>query len=269
MIRPRRFFLSLFAAPTIVFLASCVTGPVKPAVPLMAPYVDAREAVAALTDAAAAIDDVRGTVTLNIFDENDKPVNSVTGYMAFKYPDRVRFTYIGPFGIVLFEALVNKETTVLFLPQQLTAYKGKTDTAGGGPFSPGLMGIPFGRPAGPIFVIEHDGQDSILYSISGHEDRYSLVEKIVFDRSTMRPVLREDYDNGLVRHRITYRAYEVIDGVSVPTDVVLEDSASGSRMEITMKDCAVNTGISDEVFDTAVKAPYIEKPLETFVLPDY
>ena len=85
-----------------------------------------------MTDSGSAINDIRGTVTLRTFDKNGTSINSVTGYMAFRYPDRVRFTYIGPFGIVLFEALVNETTTILFLPQQLTAYKGKTDAIANG-----------------------------------------------------------------------------------------------------------------------------------------
>jgi outer membrane lipoprotein-sorting protein len=268
MSRPTRFLLSLPAALVILFLASCALPAVKPTT-LIPPFIDAEEAVAALTDSGSTINDIRGTVTLQTFDENGTSINSVTGYMAFRYPDRVRFTYIGPFGIVLFEALVNETTTILFLPQQLTAYKGKTDTIEGGPFSPKLMGIPFRKPAGPIFVIEHDGPESILYSISSQADRYSLVEKIIFDRLTMRPTIREDYENGRARYRITYLTYEVVEGISVPTDIALEDLASGTRMAITMRDCKVNTGITDEVFDTTVQPPYVEKPLDSFVLPDY
>jgi outer membrane lipoprotein-sorting protein len=268
MSRPTRFFPSLPAALAIVFLASCALPAVKPTTPVP-PFIDAREAVAALTDTNTAINDIKGSVTLKTFDENGTSVNSVTGYMAFRYPDSIRFTYIGPFGIVLFEALVNKTTTILFLPQQLTAYKGKTDTIKNGPFSPKLMGIPFRKPMGPIFVIEHDGRESTLYSISKKTDRYDLVEKLVFDRSTMRPTTRVGYENGLSQYRITYLTYEVIEGISVPTEITLEDLISGSRMEITMRDSKVNTGITDEVFDTTVKPPYVEKPLDSFVLPDY
>jgi outer membrane lipoprotein-sorting protein len=268
MTRPTRLFLSLPAALAIVFLTSCALSAVKPTTPIP-PAINAAEAVAALTDSRAAINDIRGAVTLKTFDENGKATNSVTGYMAFRYPDKVRFTYIGPFGIVLFEALVNETTTILFLPQQLTAYKGKTDTIEGGPFSPELMGIPFRKPAGPIFVIEHDGPESTLYSISKRSDRYDLVEKIIFDRSTMRPTIRESYENGLARYRITYLTYEAAGGINVPTGITIQDLTSGSRLEITLRDYKVNTGITDEVFDTTVEPPYVEKPLDSFVLPDY
>jgi outer membrane lipoprotein-sorting protein len=268
MSRPTRLFLSLPAALAIVFLTSCALTAVKPTPPIP-PVIDAAEALAALTDTRTAISDIRGAVTLKTFDENGKPINSVTGYMAFRYPDRVRFTYIGPFGMVLFEALVNETTTILFLPQQLTAYKGKTDTIKNGPFSPELMEIPFRKPAGPIFIIEHDGPESTLYSISKRSDRYDLVEKIIFDRSTMRPILREVYENGLGRYRITYLAYEAAGTISVPTGIAIQDLTSGSRLEITLSDYKVNTGITDEVFDTTVEPPYVEKPLDSFVLPDY
>ena len=265
MNRPVRFFLSL---PAIAFLVSCTLPAVKP-VTLIPPYIDAAEAVAVLTDGRTAINDVRGTVTLKTFDPEGKPENSVTGYMAFKYPDKVRFTYIGPFGIVLFEALVNGTTTILFLPQQLIAYAGKTDEITKGPFSPTLIGIPFTKPAGPIFVIEHNGAESTLYSISKPTDRYSLAEKIVFDRTTMRPTVREGYENGLCRYRITYLAYDTAGEISVPTDITFEDLASGNGMEISLRDYRVNSGIDDEVFDTAVPPPYVEKPLDSFVPPDY
>ncbi len=181
--------------------ASCALPVVKPTTPL-APYIDAREAVAALTDARTAIRDVSGTVTLKTYDRTNSPTNSVTGYMAFKYPDKVRFTYIGPLGIVLFEALVNDKTTVLFLPQQLTAYKGTSDKAAESPFSPKLMAMPFRKPVGPIFVIEHTGPQSTLYSLSEKAGEYDLVEKIIFDRSTMRPLVREEYEKGLPVYRI-------------------------------------------------------------------
>jgi outer membrane lipoprotein-sorting protein len=265
MIRPARFFLSL---PAILILVSCALPAVKP-MTLMPPLIDAAEAAASLTDAHTAITDIRGTVTLKTFDTAGKPVNSVTGYMAFRYPDKVRFTYIGPFGIVLFEALVNGTTTILFLPQQLEAYAGKTDAIKGSPFSPTLMATAFRKPAGPIFVIEHDGAQSILYSISGAADRYSLVEKIVLDRLTMRPTVRETYENGVARYRITYLAYDEAGGVGVPTDITLEDLASGSRMEISIRDYVANSGISDKVFDTAVPPPYVEKPLDSFTPPEY
>lgn len=268
MIRPTRFSLSLPAALAIVFLASCALPAVKPTI-VMPPFIDAHEAAAALSDSPTVINDIRGTVTLKTADENGKPVNSVTGYMAFKSPDKVRFTYIGPFGIVLFEALVNGTTMILFLPQQLEAYAGKTDDIGNAPFSPALMTIPFRKPAGPIFVIEHNGPESTLFSISGKADRYSLVEKIVFDRLTMRPSLREGYENGIGRHRITYLTYETIGGVGIPTHVTYEDLAGGSSIEIILRDCIVNSGVADEVFDTAVPAPYVTKPLDSFVPPDY
>lgn len=268
MIRPTRLVLSLPAALVIILLTSCALPAVKPTT-LIPPFIDAAEAVAALTDAHTTINDIRGAVTLKTYDEKGEPINSVTGYMAFRCPDRVRFTYIGPFGMVLFEALVNETTTILFLPQQLTAYKGKTDTIRGGPFSPELMEIPFRKPAGPIFVIEHDGPQSTLYSISKKKDRYDLVEKIVFDRSTMRPTKRESYENGQCLYRITYLTYEAAEGISVPTAITLENLTSGSRAEITLSDYKVNTGIIDEVFDTTVKPPYVEKPLDSFVLPDF
>ncbi len=265
MIRPARFLLSL---PAFLLLASCALPAARPTT-LMPPLIEASEAVAALTDADTAINDIRGTVTLKTFDGTGKPANSVTGYMAFKSPDKVRFTYIGPFGIVLFEALVNGTKTILFLPQQLLAYSGKTDAIKDSPFSPSLMGTAFRKPAGPIFVIEHDGALSTLYSISEDADRHNLAEKIVFDRLTMRPAVRESYENGLGRYRITYLTYEQSGGVSVPTSITLEDLASGSRMEITIRDYIVNSGISDEVFDTAVPPPYVEKPLDSFVPPEY
>lgn len=265
MIRPARFLLSL---PALLFLASCALPAAKPTT-LMPPLIEASEAVAALTDADTAVNDIRGTVTLKTFDGSGKPANSVTGYMAFKYPDKVRFTYIGPFGIVLFEALVNGTKTILFLPQQLLAYSGKTDAIEDSPFSPSLLGNAFRKPAGPIFVIEHDGARSIVYSISEDAGRHSLVEKIVLDRLTMRPAVRESYENGLGRYRITYLTYEQAGGVSVPTDITLEDLASGSRMEITIRDYIANSGISDEVFDTVVPPPYVEKPLDSFVPPEY
>jgi outer membrane lipoprotein-sorting protein len=268
MNRPARFVLSLTAALVFVFLASCALPAVKPTT-LMPPFIEATEAVAALTDARTSINDIRGTVTLKTFDGSGKPSNSVTGYMAFRYPDKVRFTYIGPFGIVLFEALINDSTVILFLPQQLTAYKGKTGALKDGPFSPTLIGIPFRKPIGPIFFIEHNGPRSTLYSISEDTGRYSLVEKIEFDRLTMRPAVCEGYEDGLCRYRITYLAYEQSGQISVPTDITLEDLASGSRMEITLRDYVVNTGISDEVFDTAVPPPYAEKPLDSFVPPNY
>jgi len=268
MSRPRRFLLSFLAIPAVVFLASCALEAVKPTTPMPA-LIDAREAAAALTDAGSKLNDIRGTVTLRTFDDTGKSIDSVTGYLAFRYPDRVRFTYIGPFGIVLFEALVNETTMILFLPQQLTAYKGKTDAIANGPFSPELITRPFRRPAGPIFVIEHDGRNSTLSSIATDAGRYSLVEKIIFDRLTMLPAVREDFENGLIRYRITYLAYDTIEGVSVPTGIAIEDLASGSRMELTIGDCKVNTGITDEVFDTTVQPPYVEKPLDSFVLPDY
>jgi outer membrane lipoprotein-sorting protein len=268
MSRPGRFCSLLPAASAIVLLMSCAMPVVKPTAP-PAPYIDAREAVAALTDARTAIDDIRGTVTLKTYDETGALTNSVTGYMAFRFPDKVRFTYIGPFGMVLFEALVNENTMVLFLPQQLTAYKGATDKAGAGPFSPRLMGMAFNKPVGPIFVIEHDGPDSTLYSISEKSGEYDLIEKIVFDRSTMRPLTREGYEKGLPVYRVRYLSYESVDGISVPVDIALDDLTSGSSMGITLSDFKVNTGIADEVFNTAVEPPYAVKPLDSFVLPDY
>jgi hypothetical protein len=131
------------------------------------------------------------------------------------------------------------------------------------------MSLPFSRPAGPIFVIEHDGPLSTLYSITGTDRDPILTEKIIIDRSTMRPTIRKGYENGLITYLVEYRTYEVVDGISVPTDIAVKDLKSGASMEITLKDFKVNTDLSEEVFDTTVKPPYSEKSLDSFVPPEY
>jgi outer membrane lipoprotein-sorting protein len=267
MTKPQRFFFT-GALLCSLFLASCALPVTKPT-PVFYPYVSADEAVTALTAAQDKIIDVRGRVTLKSYDKDGSLVDFVDGYLAFKNPDRARFTYIGPLGIVFFEALVNDETMVLFLPQQLFAYKGSTDTPEGERFSRGLAKMSFPRLADKICVIEHDNEKSTLYAIEGKKKEYALSEKIVFSRADMRPIMREGYADGLLAYRVIYTAYEVVDGIAVPVEIRIEDPASETALVIGMTDVKVNTGISDDVFDTTVKPPYTEKPLDTFVVPEF
>jgi outer membrane lipoprotein-sorting protein len=266
-IKSTRYF---FAAGIICCLAlwSCALPVIKPtsAIP---PYIDTDEALRLIVDAQKKITDLKGTVTLRLYDQQHTLVNSVTGYLAMKFPDKVRFSYIGPLGMVLFEALVNDNTTILFLPQQLLAYKGKTDVPSAGPFSPSLLKAPFSKPAGDIFIIEHSGEKSILTGIAHTKDTYALSEKITIDRTNMRPIIREQYRDGLVIQRVTYDAYEVIDGTLLPTNITIQDLASGNELTLTLSDAQVNTGISDEPFDTTVRSPYTEHPLASFAPPEF
>jgi outer membrane lipoprotein-sorting protein len=267
MTKPQRcFFAAALLCP--LFFVSCTLPVVRP-VPVVYPYITAREAVTALSAAQDKIIDVRGRVTLKTYDENGSLVNSVGGYLAFKNPDKARFTYIGPLGIVLFEALVNDETMILFLPQQLIAYKGSTDTPDGGRFPRGLTKMSFPRLADKICVIEHGDEKSTLYVIAGTKEGYDLSEKIVFSRADMRPLEREVYADGLVSYRVTYTAYEVTGGIAVPTEIRVEDETAGTALAIALSDVKVNTGISDDAFDATVKPPYTEKPLAAFVLPEF
>jgi outer membrane lipoprotein-sorting protein len=262
IIRSTRFFLAAGIACSLA-LWSCALPVVKPT-SVIPPYIDTNEALRLIVDAQKKVTDLKGTVTIRLYDQQHTLVNSVTGYLAMKFPDKVRFSYIGPLGFVLFEALVNDDTTILFLPQQLLAYKGKTDVPSAGPFSPSLLRAPFSKPAGDIFVIEHVGEKSILTGIAHTKDTYALSEKITIDRTNMRPIIREQYRDGLVTQRVTYTAYEVIDGILVATEITIQDIASGNELTLTLTDAKVNTGISDEPFDTTVRSPYTEHPLASF-----
>jgi outer membrane lipoprotein-sorting protein len=238
----------------------------------MAPYISAEAAVAELEGAQNKVIDIRGQASLKTYDPEGKLVNSVSGYMAFKRPDKFRFTYVGPLGIVLFEALVNDKTMILFLPQQLTAYKGSTETPSGGPFSANLMRAPFSPLRGRIFTIEHDGDKSTLYAIAQDmtdKKGYALTEKIIFSRTDMRPLVREGYQDGLLAWRVTYKKYEVVGGIPIPSEIMIEDPSSGGSMEIGLSDAKVNTGIGEDAFDPSVKPPYTEAPLESFAPPDF
>ncbi len=272
MTKQRRLFLTVGAVFPL-FLVSCALQPVRPTpLAVMAPYISADTAVAELEKAQNKVIDIRGQASLKTYDPDGKLANSVTGYMAFKRPDKFRFTYVGPLGIVLFEALVNDKTMILFLPQQLKAYKGSTETPSSGLFSANLLRAPFTRFQGRLFAIEHDGDKSTLYAIAqdkADKKEYALSEKIIFSRIDMRPLVREGYEDGLLTWRVTYKKYDVIDGIAIPSEITIEDPSSGGTMEIGLSDAKVNTGISDDVFDPSVKPPYTEAPLGSFAPPDF
>ncbi len=264
--------------PLITFLsisASCSLPIVKPtpeAFPQIPSYISADEAVEALTTAHEKIETLKGFVKINTTDLEGKTTGSISGYLAFKNPDKVRFSYIGPFGITLFEVVINGDEIVLYSPQEMTAYVGKTENkekggiiGGENVFSPQSLKNLFSRPIGERFLIENLAQESVLYGIIETESGSEIIEKTLISRIDMRTESKEHIFDGVAISRTTYHEYIDIDGISVPTTITIDDLVGGDSIKIAMSNISLNGTMPDGAFDTKVEEPWNVKNLEEFI----
>ena len=274
------------AVPAVLGLfllaASCTTiAPVTPTAPeAIAPRITLEEALS-LRDMLDGVDTLRGTVRVTMDTGDGASPRSITGYLAIRTPDAVRFTYIGPFGVVLFEAVASGDVLTLYLPQQMTAYTGTADSREGEtgdidasdmPFSD-LFGLFTDDGGDLVFFLEHRERETILYGISpaGDESRTSwdIAEKVIIDRETMRPVTRERFSGGVCVSRTTYEDFQEVEGVLIPATIVVADLVRGQTMSVTLTGTAVNEPLDDEVFETTPEGPWTIMPLDQFAPPTF
>lgn len=264
--------------PLMIFFcitASCSLPLIKPipeALIEIPPYISADEAVEALTTSHEKIENLKGFVKIKTSDFEGKTTSSISGYLAFKNPDKVRFSYIGPFGITLFEVVIDGDEIVLYSPQEMTAYVGTTgdkeieDFRGSeNIFSPQSLKTLFSKPQGDRFLIENLDQDSILYGIIETESGWEIIEKTIIARVEMRPRAKERFFRGIAISQMTYLEYVDIDGISVPTTITIDDFAGGDSIKIAMSNINLNGTMPDDAFDTKVEEPWNVKGLEEFV----
>ena len=256
-------------------LASCSLPIVKPTpetLPQISPYISADEAVEALTAEHDKIENLKGFVKINTSDLEGKTTGSISGYLAFKNPDKVRFSYIGPFGITLFEVVIDGNEMVLYSPQEMTAYVGTTankETEGFSGseniFSPQSLKTLFSKPIGEKFLIENLANESVLYGTIETESGCEIIEKTLISRVEMRPESKERYFGGVAISRMTYLEYLDIDGISVPTIITIDDLVGGDSIKIAISNINLNGTIADDAFDTKVEGPWNVKSLDEFV----
>jgi hypothetical protein len=255
--------------------ASCSLLVVKPtpevAPPQVPTYISAEEAVSTLTTASDKIETLKGFVKISTSDIEGKSTGSISGYMALRNPDKVRFSYIGPFGVTLFEVVINGDDIVLYSLQDTIAYVGKiknkkTGNPGGvNIFSQDGLGNLFSRPSGDRFLIENLDTEIILYGIKDTELGPETIEKTVISRTDMRPETKERFFGGVAVSRTTYNEYQDIDGVPVPTTITIDDLAFGDSIKIAMSNISLNGTMSEDAFNTEVKEPWHIRGIEEFI----
>ena len=262
--------------------ASCTTiTPVTPTSPeAVAPRISLEEAKS-LRDILEGVDTLRGTVRITIDTGNGTAPRSIAGYLAIRPPDAVRFTYIGPFGIVLFEAVANGDVLTLYLPQQMTAYTGAAGSHEEAPDRTDFSDMPFPDLFGAftqddedlVFFLEHRETETILYGISPVTDEsgssWNITEKIIIDRETTRPLTRERFTDGVPVSRTTYEDFQEVEGFLIPTTIVIADLVSGLTMSITLSGVTANESLADEVFETIPEDPWTIMPLDQFIPPTF
>jgi len=274
------------AVPVVLGLfllaASCTIITPAPPSPADAalPRITLDEAIS-LRDILDGVDTLRGTVRITMDLGGEAAPQSIAGYLAIRTPDAARFTYIGPFGIVLFEAVANGDVLTLYLPRQMTAYTGSQNEDGGAEGSIGAADMPFSDLFGAftldesdlIFFLEHREVETILYGISPVTDEsgtsWGIVEKVVIDRETMRPVTRERFVDGTVVSRTTYGEFQEINGIVIPKTITIADLVSGQTITVTLSNVTANESLAEEVFETTPGDPWTVMPLDQFIPPTF
>ncbi|MBN1883599.1 MAG: hypothetical protein JW885_15635 [Deltaproteobacteria bacterium] len=276
----------IYAIPAVLVLfllaVSCttITPNAKIAPEAFAPRITLEEALS-LRDVLGGIDTLRGTVRITMDMGDGTAPRSIAGYLAIHTPDAVRFTYIGPFGVVLFEAVANGDVLTLFLPQQMIAYTADTGSNGEGADRIDISNMPFSDFFNAltkddddcVFFLEHRERETTLYGISpvpGESDMsWEITEKVVIDRETMHPLIRERFADGVCVSRTTYEDFQEVDGLLIPATIVITDLVLGQTMSITLKGLTINESMTDEVFETTPEEPWTIMPLDQFSPPTF
>ena len=266
-----------------ILAASCTTvTPLTTTTPeTVAPRISLEDALS-LRNILSGVDTLRGTVRITMEMGGEAAPQSISGYLAIRTPDAVRFTYIGPFGIVLFEAVANDDVLTLFLPQQMTAYTGATDSHEGPTAShTDLVNMPFSDLLSAftqddndlVFFLEHRERESILYGISSIPGEsgtsWDISEKIVINRETLHPMTRERFADGVPVSRTTYEDFQEIEGLMIPAAIMVEDLIRGQTISITLSGITANESLADEVFETTPEDPWTIMPLDQFIPPTF
>jgi len=265
-----------------LFAASCTTiTPVTTTPPeTIASRISLEEALL-LRNVLEGVDTLRGTVRITMDAGGETAPQSIAGYLALRTPDALRFTYIGPFGIVLFEAVANNDVLTLYLPQQMIAYTGAADSHDGAAGDADLPDMPFAdlfdafttNDDGCVFFLEHRERETILYGISSDTDEFGtswdIAEKVVIDRETMRLVSRELFTDGVPVSRTTYEDFQETEDLLIPTAIVIEDLIRNQTMSITLSGMTANEALTGEVFETTPDDPWTIMPLDQFIPPTF
>jgi len=257
-----------------LFFSSCaphlITTPTE-----IPPLISASDAVRSLAIMGEEIKTIRGAVTIKTYNGDGVATDSITGYIAYERPDKMRFTYIAPFGITLFEAVMNGNTIALFLPQEMTAYVGAIPSEEPAPGSTSAMlfsrlrDLPFSKPNGDKFLIEHIGADSVLFGIVAKDDRWEITEKLIFSRADMRPKERVILEDGVVVFRITYSEYLSVDRYTMPGMITAHDLKNGITMEYSLASPTFNEEFPEGAFDVKAGDPWKVKDLKEFSPPSF
>lgn len=274
------------AVPVVlgIFLlaVSCTTIPpvTSPSPDIVVPRISLEEALS-LRDALEGVETLRGTVRITMDTCGETAPQSIAGYLAIRTPDAVRFTYIGPFGIVLFEAVANGDILTLYLPQQMTAYTGAAGLQENATDGAGFSDMPFSDLFGAftrdedniMFFLEHRETETILYGISpvtGESGTsWDIAEKVVIDRGAMHPVSRERFTDDVPVSRTTYEDFQEIAGLLIPTTIVIEDLVREQTISLTLSNITANEPLGDEVFETTPDEPWTVMPLDQFIPPTF
>lgn len=274
------------AVPVVlgIFLlaVSCTTIPpvTSPSPDIVVPRISLEEALS-LRDTLEGVETLRGTVRITMDTGTETAPQSIAGYLAIRTPDAVRFTYIGPFGIVLFEAVANGDILTLYLPQQMTAYTGAAGLQEGATDGAEFSDMPFSDLFGAFtqvdddntFFLEHRETETILYGISPPTGEsgtsWDIAEKVVIDRGAMHPVSRERFTDGVPVSRTTYEDFREIADLLIPTTIVIEDLVREQTISLTLSNITANEPLGDEVFETTPNEPWTVMPLDQFIPPTF
>lgn len=266
-----RALLLVSAFISSLLLFSCTLKTVRPTGDIP-PYRSAGETLEMLSASSAKVENIRGVMTISVYNEKGESENNISGYVAFAPPDKMTFSYVGPLGMVFFAVVKNGEKVVFYLPQQKRAYVGNVSDVKAGAVNNSLLISPFSGPTGEIFFIEHHNTTSTLYGLKKVEEKWEISEKLIIDRGTMRPLERRSFTDGVEVLRITYLEYTEVDGASIPTLVSIKNISGGEaagEVKIALKKVEINKDLNPDLFDVEVGEPWIVDGIENFVIPRY
>lgn len=159
---------------------------------------------------------------------------SSSGFLLYQRPDKMRLVILSPFGTTIMEALMTGETITIVNTSKGLAYIGRLEDL------PSQGEGDTWRHA--RWVMDTDKPGSSLKSGTLQRmNSLGLTERVTFE-------------NGLVATKVllngdmvSYNDYELINGVPVATEIVM-DSHDGGRFRIKINEPEVNTELSPEAF---------------------
>lgn len=176
----------------------------------------------------------KATFDLTLYKDGE-PKGEFPGVTVFKAPDKIAFELFGPFGLAIFDLVVNDGVIQIFIPPKDELYQGS--------FSKDSFPI-FGVPENQYqYAMEETGDNYILYLLKPEENSLSIRAKFFIDKKEKKNRKIEILKNGKFWFRIESNRFNG----DFPSEATIS-LPSGHQMIIKNKEVILNDPPSDELF---------------------